>query len=201
VRILKVGAVHAAVEMMQRPPRLTARTLRVQHGIVEAIADRTRAVLPARFGAFLAGRQELTALVQDRQDALVKALRLVMGREQMTLRIFGPRAVPGPGASRARPLAPSGAGYLASRAGALRAARAVPEVAPLRAALEPLVEAERAERHDRGELLASVYHLIRRGDSAVYFRAVERGRAHAPGLRIFASGPWPPYAFAPELGE
>src|SRR6266849_1030829 len=84
-----------------------------------------------------------------REAELLEALELVRGREQMTLRVFGEA----PPADRR-----SGTAYLES----LRRSRSLPELDPLRAALEPLVRAERTEVH-RGPLLASVYHLIDRG--------------------------------------
>ena len=74
----------------------------------------------------------------------------------------------------------------------------MPEIAPLRSALAPLVLAERAERHDRPPLLASVYHLVPRGRSRAYRRAVATARARLGAVRLSVTGPWPPYAFAPE---
>ena len=69
-------------------------------------------------------------------------------------------------------------------------------VEPLRAALGPFVRAERLDRHD-GPLVASVYHLVPRGESAAYLAALEAA-APKSALRVSASGPWPPYAFGPE---
>jgi len=76
------------------------------------------------------------------------------------------------------------------------AAREAPELEPLRPWLEPLVRAERVTRHDTPPLIASVYHLIDRGAGAAYLAAVERVALAA--ARVVATGPWPPYAFAPE---
>ena len=45
-------------------------------------------------------------------------------------------------------------------------------------------------------LLASVYHLIDRGDAAAYHAVVDH--ADLGTVRVVATGPWPPYAFAPE---
>ena len=70
------------------------------------------------------------------------------------------------------------------------------ELEPLRPWLEPLVRAERVTRHDTPPLIASVYHLIDRGAGAAYLAAVERVALAA--ARVVATGPWPPYAFAPE---
>jgi hypothetical protein len=53
------------------------------------------------------------------------------------------------------------------------------------------------ERHDAPPLLVSLYHLVARGEAARYRRAVT-GAAAGLGLQVLVSGPWPPYAFAPE---
>lgn len=89
-----------------------------------------------------------------------------------------------------------GARFLEARRRAWRRAHSVPEIDSLREALAPLTHAERARRHDRGPLLASVYHLVARERCAEY---AEVCRAHGPagGCRVAVSGPWPPYAFVP----
>ena len=83
----------------------------------------------------------------------------------------------------------------------------VPEIGPLRAALEPLVRAERGQRHPARPgpepgpaetLLASVYHLIDRGRAADYRALVEAGGSALAPRRVTVSGPFAPYAFAPE---
>ena len=60
-----------------------------------------------------------------------------------------------------------------------------------------LVRAERIEPHEQPGLIASVYHLIDRGRSGEYLRAVEAARIEP--LRLSATGPWPAWSFAPEL--
>ena len=91
-----------------------------------------------------------------------------------------------------------GTSYLAGRARAHARAQSAPELEPLREALAPIVAAERIARHDRGPLLLTAYHLIPRGAAPAYRRLLRR---HAALLRTRAavSGPWPPYAFVPEL--
>jgi len=113
--------------------------------------------------------------------------RLVRGREQMTLRVHGALA--------SKPSAGGpGTRYLEQR----RRAVTLPELDPLRSAVAVLVRAERVEGHSEPGLVASVYHLIDRGGAAAYQRAVESIRLD--GLRVVASGPWPAWSFAPELG-
>jgi hypothetical protein len=68
----------------------------------------------------------------------------------------------------------------------------------MRSRLAALVRAEHAQRHDAPPLLASVYHLIDRGSAPAYLDAVAASAAALAPTRAVATGPWPPYAFAPE---
>ena len=170
------------------PPPLTAESLRAHEAAVRRIAEAVSACLPARFGAAAADDDALLRAAEPRRAELLQALELVRGREQMTVRVHGPSA-PSP-----LPPPPTGTRYLEER----RRARKLPELDPLRAALEALVRAERIERHFEPGLLASVYHLIDRGASAEYQRAAQS--ASLDGLRLRVSGPWPAWSFAPELG-
>jgi hypothetical protein len=71
-----------------------------------------------------------------------------------------------------------------------------PVVARVLDGLQDLVRAERIERVDGPPLLATVYHLVDRGGAAAYLARLEALRTLVPDLRLTASGPWPPYAFA-----
>jgi hypothetical protein len=181
LRVLRCGElelVHGEV-----PPPLSAEALRAHEAAVRRIAESAVACLPARFGCCAEDEAALSQLIESRQMELAEALRLVRGREQMTLRVHGARAAPpaagGPGTR-----------YLEQR----RRAMTLPELDPLRAALATLVRAERIEGHAD---VASVYHLIDRGGAAAYQRAVESIRLD--GLRVAISGPWPAWSFAPEI--
>jgi hypothetical protein len=114
----------------------------------------------------------------------------------MTLRVFGePELPPDP-----EPGSAGGPGtrYLAARRREVERAHALPEIEPLREALRPLLRAERIERHEAaGPLLGTAYHLILQGQTAAYRAALEAARERTGGRRIAATGPWPPYAFAP----
>ncbi len=170
------------------PPPLSVEALRAHEAAVRRIAEATDACLPARFGAASQDEESLRRELSARAPELAEALLLVKGREQMTLRVHGPGA-PAPLSTQV-----SGTRYLEER----RRARKLPELDPLRAALADLVRAERLERHSEPGLLASVYHLIDRGASAQYLKAVEATKLE--GLRLSVSGPWPAWSFAPEVG-
>ena len=119
----------------------------------------------------------------------------------MTLRLFG-RAADEPATPRddrqAEDEAKPGTRYLAGIARQHARRRSAPELKPLERLLARIVFAKRVVRHDTGPLLLTAYHLIPRG-AARRYRAVLSKHASALGLRITVSGPWPPYAFAPEL--
>ena len=173
----------------EAPPPLSVEALRAHEAALRRIAEGCEACLPARFGAQAADADALLAAIAPRERELRDALQLVRGREQMTLRVLGPGA-PAPLATAA---AGPGTRYLEER----RQARRIPELDPLRTALEGMARAERIERHSEPGLLASVYHLIDRGASAQYRRVVEQ--TPLEGLRVHISGPWPAWSFAPEM--
>ena len=168
------------------PPQLSPEALRAYEAAVRRIADGSEACLPARFGASASSEEELEELVEKRAPDLLDALRLVRGREQMTLRVLGAQQ---PAASSAGP----GTRYLLER----RRASRVPELDPLRSALSDLIRAEQVEPHAQPGLLASVYHLIDRGNAEGYRRRIESSALL--GVRVTVSGPWPAWSFAPEL--
>ena len=82
-----------------------------------------------------------------------------------------------------------------------RRARAIPELDPIKALLDPLIVAERTERHESPPWFASAYHLVDRRKVELYAStaAAVRTRLEAGGVRAQISGPWAPYAFAPGI--
>lgn len=186
-RTVKLGSVYAVCERRSAVPELTDAVLRAQHKAVIEIADRSRATLPARFGALI-DEAGLVEWARGRQTELRRGLDDVRSRVQMTIRVVGQPVTAAPTA----PTMTSGRAYLESRRQVL-----APKV-PLTAQevlgfLRPLVVRERIEA-GQGGLLATVYHLISRRDLAAYKRAVK----NVPGDMI-VSGPWPPFAFSPPL--
>jgi hypothetical protein len=197
LRAVRIDDLVAAVGDMTNRPAVNEATLRAHDAVVRRLADAVDAILPVRFGSLLS-ESSLTELLRVRAHELRDALVLVAGREQMTLRVLGDAPAPSDTAADAGhgPELGPGARYLAGRRSAWRRAREVPELASLRPALQPLVRAERVTRHDAPPLLASVYHLVDRGRATAYRDVVERS-PQTP-VQLAVSGPWPPYAFAPE---
>jgi Gas vesicle synthesis protein GvpL/GvpF len=166
--------------------------------VVRRLAAAVDAILPVRFGTLLDKDETLAEAIASRAPRFREALALVAGREQMTLRVFGE---PAPDVAITVSGLGPGAQYLEHRRRRARRDADVPELAPLRPLLAPLVRAEHARRHAMPPLLASVYHLVDRGRSAAYLDAVAAGAAALAPTRAAATGPWPPYAFAPEALE
>jgi hypothetical protein len=157
-------------------------------------------VLPARFGSMARDEAELSQALRPRLSALRAALIAVRGCDQMTLRFSWSAA----GAQRDEPVPEPppeggpGTRYLAARRAAAGDPRSVPEVARVLDALAPLVRGERCERHERPPLVASVYHLVPRAALDEYQAAVAAAAEREERVRVTTSGPWPPYAFAPD---
>ena len=195
-----VGDIYALAERTTRAPSISEDSLREQHAIVMQLAERSPAILPARFGS-LVEVSELKEIVTLRREQLREALNLVRGRQQMTLRLVlaeendaADKRPPAPGASRA---ARSGTQYLAAR----RAAAGYPlpdAVARLNAAMRRHIVADKAEP-GQGRVRVTIYHLIAQGSSGTYRRALDRTTSGVAPFTLEHSGPWPPFAFAPEL--
>jgi Gas vesicle synthesis protein GvpL/GvpF len=189
LRLVEVGGLVALVGDLSEALTPSPATLSAQDALLRRLTAGVDAVLPARFGTLVADDAALMDALAPRRSELAQALAQVAGCEQMTLRVWGERAAPASDGDA--PGTGPGARYLAAR----RRARQVPEVDALRARLGDLVRAERAERHDRPPLLATVQHLVLRGESARYLAAVELVGACLAPWRVTVTGPWLPYAF------
>ena len=203
LRAIPFDGVMAIVGDVRRRPAASTRNLRQYAAVVESIAARMPAVLPARFGTTFDDVAELTVVLQSRGATMRQRLRAVRGRTQMTIRLVSEsesgdasRASQSHAAGRARVRlghrATQGTQYLRQRLAVLRTAREVPELAPIQPALRRFVKDERVER--RGDI-ATIHHLIPRSMVERYRSAVER-TATESDVRLVVSGPFAPYAFA-----
>lgn len=179
---------------MTEPPALSEESLRRQHEIVVELHRSADAILPVRFGALL-DVGELSEIVRLRRSVLVRALARVRNREQMTVRIFGPQR----SSKRQSTDAPtSGLDYLRQRAASVKPAlnRDAKRIA---AAVASLVAAQSIDA-GRGAVQVTINHLIERGASPQYRRLVTSSAAGiVPPLAVVVSGPWPPFAFVPDI--
>ena len=186
-----------AVETVDTAPAISGESLKRHDTAVRALAAQAESFLPARFGQTFADRAALLEAVVARAPAFAEALTLVRGCSQMTLRWFGEAEIaPEPTALSAGE--GPGARYLARRRAELAAENTLPEVAAEQQRLQPFVRGERVRRGGGNGLLGTVYHLVADSDLARY-RAELAELEAAATLRLRASGPWPNYAFAPEL--
>ena len=184
IQSIAIGPVFALCEQRAASPVLTEKSLRRQHAIIQRIADVVPAVLPARFGS-LVTRAELEAILHQRETLLVEALESVRGAVQMTLRFGEPRVVE----PHSRTFTEEdGRAYLARKA-----AEKAP--APLPASHQKMIQsvASFIRQERMAAQGAAVYHLIARRDVEAYRGALPESAG------VTVSGPWPPFAFAPEL--
>ena len=184
------GAIAAIAERVLEPSLPSEASLREQHAIVVDIWRRTGGLIPVRFGTIMS-EADLTARVAAAAPALARKLQQFHGRVQMTVRVFEdvspPERGPLPGTS--------GTAYL--KALRDRAAAVSRLAADVRSPVESLVLEERLES-GRGRLRLSLFHLIDAEDEAPYRAALEVFAGEG-SRRVTVSGPWPPFAFAPEL--
>jgi len=192
MEVISVGGIFAATERLRMPPALTEAALRRQYRIVVALAGLTPAVLPVRFGAFMTG-DELERIVRVRRTILLRALRQLRGRDQMTVRIFGPPL------AVVRAKSPrTGAEYLRARAAATRPAL-TPGARALARAVSSVVDAQHVSG-SRGGVQLTIDHLVRRSNIERYRRLLSTCAGELePRLDMAVSGPWPAFAFAPDI--
>lgn len=186
-RLESVGieGIFVIAERRDSVPPVTPEELKRQHAIVRHVAETVPAVIPARFGA-LQDEAELAAILHQRKQLIRTALEHVRGNVQMTLRMTAADA------RVAKPPAGSGRDYLARRR--MELLPSVPSrVEPLMDELRRFVVDERRKSDERGML--AVYHLIHRADIDEYLAAAKT--AGAPNISV--SGPFAPFAFAPDL--
>jgi len=199
MRLLACEDILAAVGDVEAAPAVDERSLRAHDAAVRRLSADASALLPARFGSVAAGDRELCEALRPRLPSFREGLLAVRGCEQMTLRLALKETAGVEAVAAAAPSASGGPGtrYLDARRASAGDPRTLPEVARLLDALASLVRGERRERHERPPLLASVYHLVAR-ESLDAYRAAVASAAEDAGLRVTTSGPWPPYAFAPD---
>jgi hypothetical protein len=185
IESIEVEGIFAIGERRTDVPPVSEPELERQHAIVLRIAGAAPAVLPAKFGS-LVDDAELAAIVRQRRAVIRDALDLVRDKAQMTLRV----------AAAARPATPSkppasGSDYLKRRKAEMFPAVPGGAESALRAVRAFIVD-ERRRTSDAG--VTTIYHLVRRGDVTEYRQALSGAAA---GISV--TGPWPPFAFAPEF--
>ena len=182
----------AAVIERRQPPEFTTDAVRHQHAIITRLSSRLPVVLPARFGSFTDERSLRTLVSRHRRETLA-AFEQARGCAQMTVRIFGPSAE---SADHARASVSTGTEFL-ERARA-RMKHAPREAGIVRAAMSECVKAERVATGERNGLL-TVFHLVPLEWLESYRQRASGLQSLLPGHVVTVTGPWPVFAFAPEL--
>jgi Gas vesicle synthesis protein GvpL/GvpF len=191
LHVLPVERVQVVVERRRSPADASPEILQEQHSIVVALAGRSGALLPARFGS-LVDEESLRAMVVEHQPGLVEALNLVRGRQQMTVRVFGAPAAPPP-----EPGPPTtGTKFLEARRA--RAHYVPPEAETIRDVLGGFAAAERVEPGERG-LRVTVFHLVPHDRLNAYRDRASVLQSQLAPYQVTVTGPWPAFAFVPEL--
>jgi hypothetical protein len=191
--IRPIAGAFAAVERRADVPPADFGSLDRHQRVVAALAARVPAILPVRFGTLLE-EETLEEALGERDDEIAEAFGVVRGRVQFTWRRSGPRVNQAEGGAR-RPEPASGAEYLRRAAAASRPA----PPAIWRTVRSKTVRFVAGERYQprTAALPDALYHLVARGDSRRY-SSIAAALVHAnPALTI--TGPWPPFAFAPEV--
>jgi len=191
VTFRRAAGFYAAVERRRDVPPPELGSLERHQRVVERLSARVPAILPVRFGSLLT-TDEIEDALEGRREDVADALDLVRGRRQMTWRL---RKSPKKTAREVPFGAMSGSEYLR------RAARPASEslsagLRKVRTLLGPLAAAERASSQ-RQTMPPALYHLVDRTAVKHYVAAAQPLRARDAQLTL--SGPWAPYAFAPEL--
>jgi len=191
IEFMEFGNVHAAVERSADRPAISETALRTQHEIVIRISASVDDVLPVRFGARVE-EEELGQLVAMRRDVIHRALDLVRGRVQMTVRIRGEE--PSHEGTAAPTITPStGTAYLEARRAA--AARPLtPMAMAVAAAVRHLAVSEKVGG-PANRASTTMYHLVDKHRVEDYNEALSS--LQSPALTV--TGPWPAFAFAPDL--
>ena len=187
------GHIYAVVERREGVRDLSESSLKEQHEIVAMLARQFDAILPARFGTLI-DQPELLRIVQLRRQILQDALARVRGHEQMTVRVFGVESM-----SSGGELPPiTGTDYLERRLAAHNSP--LPGVVErIRTHVKSITALESIERGSPN-VRAVMHHLIPRGRSSDYVELVQEAASGRAGTdRITVSGPFAPFAFAPDI--
>lgn len=193
IALRELGACFVAAERRADVPPIEMGALKQHHVVVARLWKHVPAILPVRFGTLL-GATEIADALDGKEEELVEAFDLVRGRAQFSWR--APRA--GRRAASRGIIQPpgtmSGTEYLRRAA---RVSVPPPRFASIRGGLAPFIAAERYEP-SRPAVPETLYHLVDRKSIQAYRAAASRlpaSSAFVPTL----SGPFPPYAFVPEL--
>jgi hypothetical protein len=178
--------------------RLDEATMWQHERVIEALMQR-HPVLPVRFGTTFSDPGALSAALQDRSPALRASLEKVAGKVELGVRAIreGPRE-DDPAAPETAPT--TGRDYILGRVKdhrrrAAGAADARSALEPLHHELERLASDARARWSVSPETLLAAAYLVAEDRVEDFRMVVDRAEKQRRDVRIFCTGPWPPYNF------
>ena len=173
-------------------PELTTDAIRHQHEVVTRLAQRASVILPARFGSS-SSTMALREIVSQKRSEILDGFALVRGCVQMTIRIFGSGFL-APVEARTAPR--TGTEFMERLRN--RAHAVPPPVKIVRRMMSSYVKAERIA--DGGqERRITVFHLVARAAVGSYREGASELQGQLEPLIVTITGPWPVFAFVPEL--
>jgi hypothetical protein len=201
--IRKLAGAFAVVERRADVPPVEFGSLKKHQEVVTRLASQVPAILPVRYGTLLED-DHLDEATRERDDEIAEAFDVVRDRVQFTWRVKGRSGIGNRGSGTAdrgserktqRDLPRTGAEYLRRAA---RAANPSPPAAfrELRSKLAPLMTKQRYQAATPA-IPEAVYHLVDTTNVDRYVTAAAPVRKTSPLLT--ATGPFPPFAFAPEI--
>ena len=212
-RVLTLGSLSAVVsEAGEEPTALTEENL-LAHNRVNAAALAASTPLPFRFGT-RASRERLAEYVTSNESALAEALARVRGCVEMGVKVLAEAegrearanvgepagATAGGGAPDASSAGRGTAFLLKKRRemlGEEDARRRAEELAAwLASGVEGLARETNVRLTPAEAIVVRAAHLVERGRVGEYRRRLRSHGAGRAGLRLLASGPWPPYSFS-----
>jgi len=188
----------AIVERRADVPPIELGALQAHDAVVARLARALPAILPVRFGTLME-LDEIEAALDEREEEMTEAFDLVRDRVQFTW-----RAISDPKSQARGPTLERGsiAGVRTQGSGTAYLRRIAREAKPKPPALfRPACDTMRTlvslERYQppTPSLPSSLYHLVNRTDLSRY---LERART-IPSSTVRLTGPFPPFAFTPEL--
>ena len=193
--IRKLAGAFVVVERRADVPPIEFGSLKKHQDVVVRLAKQVPAILPVRFGTLLEP-EHLEESVQERDAEIAEAFDVVRDRVQFTWRLRGRGSGTGDrGSGATRNLPKSGAEYLRRAA---RAANPAPPAAfrALRSTLGSLIVQQRYQPATAGSPEAA-YHLVEKSRVDRYAAAADALMKKKPPVTV--TGPFPPFAFAPEI--
>jgi hypothetical protein len=192
---------------LKQLPAVTAQNALAHHAVLDAALTTGRTPLPARFGQRFPSDAACLSKVVARASVIRAALTRVDGLVEMSILLA-------PSTRRVlrelQPITPhsirsnesqAGRRYLDAlranaRKGERRDAFASAVVEQLSTALAPYVRAERRQARGQasGIVVASLAHLVSRGDAEEYRLAAHQVESPS-GFQLVVAGPRPPYSF------